>query len=394
MNEEPDVFAANKCYPEAKDLFFSGYQSLADVRDSCLVVLDTNALLVPYGISKNGLAEIESTYQPLAATNRLVVPGQVAREFAKNRPFKIGDIFQAISRKQNIASPKKGRYPMLDELPTYERVRELESQIGTLIAEYRDEIGKLLDHIKTWNWDDPVSNLYSKLFPASVVDPVLKEGEIRERLSYLKNNKLPPGYKDAGKLDDGVGDLLVWKAAVQVAEERKLPVVLVSGDSKSDWFYRSEGQPLFPRYELVDEIRRVTDGKSFHIVSFAKFLELFGATAAAVEEARTEEVRIDLSTMSSYGRNSILASMAEQAVANWINTKYVHLEISRDDRIGGIILSEPGGAAALISVKYHPASQRRSVHSRIRETLVRFERLYNDEKWGICLLYTSPSPRD
>ena len=273
---------------------------------------------------------------------------------------------------------------MLDELPTYERVRELESQIGTLIAEYRDEIGKLLDHIKTWNWDDPVSNLYSKLFPASVVDPVLKEGEIRERLSYLKNNKLPPGYKDAGKLDDGVGDLLVWKAVVQVAEERKLPVVLVSGDSKSDWFYRSEGQPLFPRYELVDEIRRVTDGKSFHIVSFAKFLELFGATAAAVEEARTEEVRIDLSTMSSYGRNSILASMAEQAVANWINTKYVHLEISRDDRIGGIILSEPGGgAAALISVKYHPASQRRSVHSRIRETLVRFERLYNDEKWGI-----------
>ena len=233
---DPDIFVANNSYPDAAGLFFDGYQTLEQVRDTCLVVLDTNALLVPYGISKNGLSEIASTYKQLADSKRLVVPGQVAREFARNRPVKIAEIFQAISRKRNLSHPDKGRYPLLEDAPSYQKLRELEDQIAKLIGEYRGSIGDLLSHIQKWNWNDPVSRLYSQLFPGVVVDPTVDKDCVRKRLEYQRGNRIPPGYKDSAKLDQGIGDLLVWQAVVKVAQERKLPVVLVSGDSKADWF--------------------------------------------------------------------------------------------------------------------------------------------------------------
>jgi hypothetical protein len=380
-SDSPDIFVANKSYPDARGLFFDGYQTLEQVRDACVVVLDTNALLVPYGISKNGLSEIASTYKSLADAKRLVVPGQVAREFAKNRPVKIGEIYQAISRKQNV-SPEKASYPLLEDVPSYQKLRELEDEFAKLMVEYRRTVGDVLNHIRDWNWNDPVSNLYSKLFREVVIDPVLDEDFIQKRLEYLHKNKVPPGYKDGSKLDQGVGDLLVWQVAVQVANERKAPVVLVSGDAKADWFYRSEGQALFPRFELVDEIRRVSDGKSLHIISFSRFLELFGAGAEAVGEARTEEIKIDLSTMSSYGRNSVLAYVAEQAVSNWLQEQYSQLEIRRDDRTGTYAISDDGGATSLVSVKYFPESRQNSlVYHRLRDSLRRFEQRYREADW-------------
>jgi len=380
--DEPDVFVANNTYPDAKGLFYDDYESLEGVRDTCVVVLDTNALLVPYGIGKSSLSQIESTYRPLVEEGRLVVPGQVAREFARNRPVKIAGIFQALNRKRNIASPDKGRYPLLEDAPGYAKLRELEDRIDELVGEYRETIGDLLSHIRCWNWDDPVSTLYSRLFPDVVLDPTLSEDAIRDQLQYQHVNKLPPGYKDAAKADQGVGDHLVWQVVVQVAQERKQPVVLVSGDSKADWFYRSENQPLFPRFELVDELRRVSGGKSLHIVSFAKFLQLFGATAEAVGEVRKEEIKVDLSTMSRDGRAALTAHLAEQAVAHWLRRKYPGLDVSRDERSGDYVWSDPGGASILVSVKYFRATTSGGlVRHRLRHELNRFESAYAKKDW-------------
>ena len=48
---------------------------------------------------------------------------------------------------------------------------------------------------------------------------------------------------------------------------------------------------MYPRYELVDEFRRTSDGQSFHIVSFSEFLTLFGASPQVVEEVHREETQ-------------------------------------------------------------------------------------------------------
>lgn len=374
----PDVFVANKCYPDAKGLFFDSFASLDSVKHDCIVVLDTNALLVPYGVSKNSLSQIEDTYAPLAKAKRLVIPGQVAREFARNRPNKIADIFQAFSRKRNTSPPDRGSYPLLEGTVEYSRIQEIEDSLGKLIGEYRSSISKVLDHIKGWNWNDPVSRLYSRLFPDLVVDPAIDESKISAQLDYHQANKLPPGYKDSSKDDRGVGDQLIWNCVVSIATERKCPIVFVSGDTKADWFYRSESQPLFPRFELVDEIRRATDGKSLHIVQFSTFLELFGANATAVGEVRKEEIKVDISNMSRRDRAVVTSHLAEVAVVAWLEENYPDLDLERDEKYGDFVWSEEGGASILLEVKHFSRDSAMMARNRLVHTLDRIERLQTD----------------
>ena len=60
-------------------------RAVAD-NSTALVVLDTNVLLAPYRTSTGALGEIAKVYGMLQKERRLLVPGQVAREFARNRP--------------------------------------------------------------------------------------------------------------------------------------------------------------------------------------------------------------------------------------------------------------------------------------------------------------------
>lgn len=387
---KPDIFVANKSYPDAKGLFYGSFSSLKSVKKECAVVLDTNALLVPYGVSKNSLSEIEATYAPLAHAKRLVIPGQVAREFARHRPGKIADIFQAFSRKRNLSAPDRGRYPLLEGTEEYEKIQAIEDSIEKLLGEYRSAISQVLDHIKNWNWNDPVSKLYSKLFPDLVVDPTLNEDEVTKQLDYHHANKLPPGYKDASKDDRGIGDQLVWNCVVAIAEGRKCPVVLVSGDSKADWFYRSEGQPLFPRYELVDEIRRVSGGKSLHIVQFSTFLELFGANATAVVEVRKEEIKVDLSNMSRHGRAVVTSHLAEMAVARWITDNFPGTELERDEKFGDFVWRESGGTSVLIDIMFFDAQTQNIQRYKLKQSLERMEQLSDTDSLSydnfVCFL--------
>lgn len=397
-DDSKDIFIASHSYPDADGVFYNDYQTLDQIRDHCLVILDTNALLVPYGISKSSLSQIEATYKSLAAANRLVIPGQVAREFVKNRPVKIGEIFQALSRKKSISSFRKGRYPLLEEVPEYSKFQELEKQIDDLLYEYKKAIGDLINHVQGWNWNDPVSRLYSEIFPPLVVDIALDseddKSKVRSQLKYQNTNKLPPGYKDSSKDDEGIGDYLIWQVVLKVAKERKCPIVFVSGDSKADWFYRSEKQPLFPRFELVDQIRRATDGKSFHIVQFSDFLELFGATAAAVGEVRKEEIKVDLSNMSRHGRAVLTGHLAEEAVANWLRETYPFTDVERDEKYGDYCWSERGGASILVEVRnFRESSSFGQVLRSIKARYDRFEAAYESGNYDnilFCIVSESP----
>jgi len=373
---KPDVFLANKSYPDAKGLFFDATATLESVKQECVVVLDTNALLVPYGVSTNSLSEIEKTYISLAKTNRLVVAGQVAREFAKNRPLKIAEIYGAFSKKRNLSEPARGRYPLLEGTAEYKKMREIEGSIDKLIKEYRESIASVLNQIKNWNWNDPVSNLYCRIFPDLVVDPDLDKDKVLEQLNYSHANKLPPGYKDSSKDDRGVGDQLVWNCVVAVASERKCPIVFVSGDIKADWFYRSENQPLLPRFELVDEIRRVSQGKSLHIVPFSKFLELFGADVSAIGEVRKEE--INLTSPVSFTQKRFQqedAYSAEFAVETWIKANYPESDICRDERFGDFVWTNSDAGSSLIEVTWFGDGSTSGRKKHIINALLKTERI-------------------
>lgn len=291
MSSENDVFIINKIYPDAKDIFNVSVEPIVKLKDDCLFVLDTNALLLPFTISPSGIEELKKVYTQIINDNRLFIPAQVAREFAKNRPERIKEIFSQFEKKKsNIHHLKIDKYPLLDGMGEYEDLINFQKELNEKLKEYSTKVNAVIEKIKSWTWDDPVSQIYYDLFKKeTIIEHSLTEEEIIKNLDFRYQYQIPPGYKDKRKKDDGIGDLLIWFTILELAEKENKNIVFVSGDEKTDWFHRSEGQSLYPRFELISEFRTKAPGKSFNIIRLSEFIELFGADQKVVEEVESEE---------------------------------------------------------------------------------------------------------
>lgn len=283
-----DIFIANSIYPEVSSIFKIN-KKLEEIKDDSYIVLDTSVLLLPYNTGKEGLSQIKKTYEKLIAETRLVIPAQVAREFAKNRANKLIDLYQSLNKKKEKRF-KEGTYPLLEGLDEYQEIIEIENTIEKQLREYKNKIDKVLEHIQNWTWNDPVSLMYSELFDEQIILNVdIENEEIKKDLERRQEYEIPPGYEDASKPDSGVGDLLIWYSILDVGKKYKKSVIFVSGDKKADWWHKKGSDALYPRYELVDEFRRYSEGQSFHIVELSQLLQLYGASETVIKEIKDEE---------------------------------------------------------------------------------------------------------
>jgi hypothetical protein len=317
-----DFSTAAALFPDAKNVFGVTLKPLSKIKDSCLVVLDTNVLLVPYTINPKGLDEVAKAYKKLVGEKRLIVPAQVAREFAKNRPNKLSELYQQLFSKRSKLQPfQRGQYPLLDSLPQYTEVVEIEKALDKQLEKYKEALSKVLDHVREWNWNDPVSLLYGGLFvPEVVSEPTIAKEDLESDFKRRQQHKIPPGYKDSAKDDLGVGDVLIWHTILELGKREKKDVIFVSADGKSDWYHQSDG-PLYPRFELVDEFRRASGGASFHILKFSDFLDLFGAKETVVKEVRQEEAKLAVP----FGSSDLSKGFrikALVAVVEWLNGQF------------------------------------------------------------------------
>lgn len=325
--DDNNIFIRNSIYPEAEGIFSFRPKTLQSIKEEALIVLDTNTLLVPYTTGKDSLEQIKKIYTELVQEQRLIVPGQVAREFAENRETKLKELYQQILRKR-LNPPNLGKYPLLEKIEEYTKARNLESPLKNSIDEYNRSIDAILTIVREWYWDDPVSLLYSDLFSGNVVlDPDFNNEQIKERLQKDIDYKLPPGYKDAGKPDQGIGDLLIWSTILEAAKTHKKSVIFISLDQKTDWMSRSEGRPLYPRYELIDEFRRISQGNSIHIIQFSSFLGLYGATADVVKEVHQEELQAIIENTEPDYKAIHSSISVEKQVFRWLSRQY-------PDRVG------------------------------------------------------------
>ncbi len=260
------------------------------IKSKCIFVIDTNALLIPYTASSQSLEEIKKYFAELKTQGRLIIPGQVAREFANNRPEKLKEIFHNLNEKvSKIKQLDLGKYPLLEGIKEYQELLKTESEINELLSTYRKSMSTLVNTVKAWTCNDPVSSIYKDLFTKDTIhDLVINEEDIKEELSRRYFHKIPSGFKDDNKPDAGIGDLLIWLTILEIAKKQK-DVVFVSGDGKSDWYHRSEKQALYPRFELVNEFKHYSKNKSFHIIKFSELLNLLGADDKAIKEVEIEE---------------------------------------------------------------------------------------------------------
>ncbi|MFN3890669.1 MAG: PIN-like domain-containing protein [Beijerinckiaceae bacterium] len=330
------------CFPDAAAIFKRTFKSVAEIKGDCLVALDTNVLLAPYSLSKEPLTQIEQTYEMLVKHERLVVPGQVAREFARNRSTKLGELLKSLQdQKSKITAPIEKRYEFLKSIPAYSEALKLAEEIGAKQKELTKKIGDVADQLRTWDLSDPVWLIYRRLFAGSVRE--LSQDALRDlgtELKHRSTHSIPPGYKDAGKPDEGAGDLIIWKTLLELGAEKKRDLVLVTLDQKTDWWSQSGGAPLFPRFELVEEYAAASDGATLHLLLFSEFLSVFGAGGAVVEEVQLVElaantaVQVAAATGSAAGRSEAAAvAFQDRAMLLRRRLARVNARISADRRL-------------------------------------------------------------
>ena len=307
------AFSLEETFPDAEGIFFGGFESLTACASDAIIVLDTNVLLMPYSLGNQSILEIKKVYEKLISTRRLFIPERVAREFASNRAAKVAEIYASIQNKKNGKTKHEFNYPLINDLAERKAVDQALLEFKEAEKAYFRSIDDLLEKIRSWEWADPVSDLYSSLFNSSVLcTHKLTNEELKKELAHRFKLKLPPGYKDSTKDDGGIGDLAIWLSLLELGKEKKRHVIFVSEETKPDWWQRSNGAEFLPRYELVDEYRRASSGKSLHLVKLSGLLQLFEASNTAVEEAQSVE-RMNRSKLDRARQLLILMKEKEQA---------------------------------------------------------------------------------
>lgn len=290
MTENKDIFYLDKVFPEPAQIFSENFKAAEKIITDGIIVLDTNVLLVPFDTSEKNVTDIKQIYLKYKSESRLFIPSRVAREFANNRANRIGDIFLQIRQlKENLNSGnfKVNQYPILQNNNDYKNLLQQFDNIQQGIKKSRKHLENLETHIQSWIWDDNVSKAYKEIFTPEIIIEVQKpREEIEKDLAFRIEYKVALGYKDSKKPDDGIGDLIIWQTLLEIAKTKGKDLIFITNDQKNDWFYKQDKIGLYPKYELFDEFRRFTGGKSISIISFVKFLELSKAKEETIEEIK------------------------------------------------------------------------------------------------------------
>lgn len=133
-------------------------------------------------------------------------------------------------------------------------------------------------------------------------------------------NRIPPGYKDATKEDNRMGDLVIWKEILEYCKKNHIKkAILLSRDSKQDIVYAPEIQTIdnsrrageserikIAKESLIYEFEIATGGTDFYIIDFKTFVRIFASEyrdlaisfqiATAEEEKSNESLESDADT--------------------------------------------------------------------------------------------------
>jgi len=295
-------FSKKDKYPSPAQAFGFSLKSIPEIKEECLFVLDANVLLLPFTTDVKNLEAIQNVYKNLADRDKLFLPAQAVREYLDNRAQKLADINEALSKKSNQSFNYVGAHPLLGGLDKYKEVLEQERVLKAAMKDYQAKIRETLEAVQAWGWDDPVSKMYQEVLVDRVLnDDYLDLDKVSADLKRRNELNIPPGYKDKSKQENAAGDLLIWHELLNLAKGKESHVVFVSGDEKADWWHQSGRNPLYPRFELVDEFREETDGKSFHIISLSKLLALFETDDEVVNSIKESENESKVSAIEKLG---------------------------------------------------------------------------------------------
>ena len=263
-------------------------------------VFDANVLLDLYRLSPKTSTELLGIMGGLLDDSRIWIPYQFAYEYHKN----LSSVRDAVKKdykekeeelKKLAQSTKKAlgefrtRSGFTIEQSSIEQVVQSISDIFPALQVFADSHLERLDRD---NLEGKISQLFAGNVGNSHSDPRIRD--ICTIGSSRYERGIPPGHKDMNKREksDPYGDLVGWFQIIAQAKATKLPVILVTNDSKgNDWFLKEEGKLLGGALpELVKEMRNEAD-VDFYLYQTSRFME-FSKTylESQVSDETIEEV--------------------------------------------------------------------------------------------------------
>ncbi|TGK76975.1 PIN-like domain-containing protein [Leptospira kanakyensis] len=251
-------------------------EELIRLSKESLYVFDTNILLNMYRYSRSTVEDFFTVFSKLKKENRIWIPYQVGIEFYENRINVIAEqrksyqeILKSITKFKNDISAKYKNHPFLN----FEEIfSELNNKAITEIENKICEAEKLQPN---WLDRDEILERINLIFEDSTGEEFTEERlkEIKSEGKLRYENKIPPGFKDENKSDHKkFGDLIIWFEIIEKAKSSKKNIILVSGDTKDDWWLEKDGNKIMPLPALKKELYKQA-GVNFHIYTPDAFLE-------------------------------------------------------------------------------------------------------------------------
>lgn len=255
---------------------FPGYYTPTDeeferIWKEGLIVFDTNVLLDLYRYSDKTVKSLLEVMESLK--DRIWIPFQVSKEYHENLNTVISD--QVKKYESSIKTltefkkqiDEKRSHPFLSE--------ELTQEIEEFCTKFDKELEEKKGLVKQLIIKNPIKESLADLlnekigskFTKEQLDKIYSEGEKR----YIE--KIPPGFGDIKKPSpDRYGDLVFWKEILEKNAEINLPILLITGDKKEDWYFKELGLIIGPRPELIEEFKAKKDNL-FYLYPTDKFLK-------------------------------------------------------------------------------------------------------------------------
>jgi hypothetical protein len=269
-------------------------EELKTLWENAIIVPDTNILLHLIRHSASVRGQLTGVFE--RKKEALWIPYQVGMEFQKRRLDVQQQTLDAYERlaadMTTFVNQAKNKLNQYRAHPVIEIDREL-AALDVYAGDFETRLAE-------WRSKHPTDELaasfgrVTELFEGRVgarpsedrLAAIRKEGEER----YAK--KIPPGYEDTRKAAEGgdkFGDLIIWKEMMDKAKAEKRPMIFVTDDGKSDWWYIHHGKKIGPHPDLIEEFLAVTS-QQFHIYELPQFLRFAAETGSAIQEDTVQQI--------------------------------------------------------------------------------------------------------
>lgn len=256
---------------------------LASAVQSAVFVLDTNVLLSAYRLKPNDRDELLQHLESMR--ERAFIPHRVAFEFERRRGTVLqeqNESVNAMTRElstalDNAAKLVHKQHPYFSRDDANRYLKNMRRQLAEHVKSLRGEgeTKSLQEAIE----NDGIAHAYRSMFADRFAAPYAFDEKVLDLCRQRARQGRPPGAGDAAKGEpDCYGDALIWLEVVELARRmanQRQPVVVVTGDFKSDWWQYEGSWRRTARLEMLDEIAG-TGLETFALLAPREFLVAAG----------------------------------------------------------------------------------------------------------------------